>query len=176
MRIDRRFLICSRIYGSLVIPKQIDKSKVAVMSDISNPDSSRTRGRKNSRFKCQQFPQYSLLSLQWWCAQAIHRMDVTTRDTFWDQYSLLLYFEILRNWWHKYAPSRIWTWDLSICFYLNLKHGDLDHLASTAGFINKGLYNIEKKRKQTNGIHQKFVLKTKILFLAELVHLQQIWA
>ena len=27
------------------------------------------------------------------------------------------------------------TWDLSICLYLNLKHGNLDHLASMAGFL-----------------------------------------
>ena len=34
----------------------------------------------------------------------------------------------------------------------------------------------QKTGKQTNWTHQKFVLKTKIFFLAELVHLQQIWA
>ena len=29
--------------------------------------------------------------------------------------------------------SRIQTWDLSACLYLNLEHGNLDHLATTAG-------------------------------------------
>ena len=32
--IDRRFSSRSRVYGSLVIPKQIDKSKVMVMRDV----------------------------------------------------------------------------------------------------------------------------------------------
>ena len=27
------------------------------------------------------------------------------------------------------------TWDLSVCLYLNLKHGDLDHSATTAGWL-----------------------------------------
>ena len=27
------------------------------------------------------------------------------------------------------TPSGIQTWDISICLYLNLKHGDLDHSA-----------------------------------------------
>ena len=31
------------------------------------------------------------------------------------------------------ASSRIWTWDLSICLYLNLKHGDFDRLATMVG-------------------------------------------
>ena len=26
------------------------------------------------------------------------------------------------------------TWDLNLCLYLNLKHDDLDNLATTAGF------------------------------------------
>ena len=30
----------------------------------------------------------------------------------------------------------IWTWDLSVCLYLNLKHGDLDHSATMAGFFS----------------------------------------
>ena len=32
-----------------------------------------------------------------------------------------------------YAPSGIQTWDVSVCPYLNFKHGDLDHSATTAG-------------------------------------------
>ena len=35
---------------------------------------------------------------------------------------------------HIHAPSGIRTWDLSICLYLNLKHGDVDLSATTAGF------------------------------------------
>ena len=31
---------------------------------------------------------------------------------------------------YKHASSRIWTWDLSICLYLNLKHGNLDQSAT----------------------------------------------
>ena len=34
---------------------------------------------------------------------------------------------------YKTAPSGIQTWDLSICLYLNLKHGDLYCSATTAG-------------------------------------------
>ena len=33
---------------------------------------------------------------------------------------------------YKTAPSGIQTWDLSICLYLNLKHGDLYRSATTA--------------------------------------------
>ena len=37
--------------------------------------------------------------------------------------------------------SRIWTWDLSICLYLNLKHGDLDHLTTMTG-LNQSCLSI----------------------------------
>ena len=31
------------------------------------------------------------------------------------------------------VPSRIQTWNLTVCLYLNLKHGDLDHSTIMAG-------------------------------------------
>ena len=32
---------------------------------------------------------------------------------------------------YKYTSRGIQTWDLSVCLYLNLKHGNSDHLATT---------------------------------------------
>ena len=37
---------------------------------------------------------------------------------------------------NQYALSGIGTWYLTVCHYLNLKHGKLDHLATTAGLIH----------------------------------------
>ena len=34
-----------------------------------------------------------------------------------------------------HAPSMMRTWDLSICLYLNLKHSNLDHSATTVGSL-----------------------------------------
>ena len=36
-------------------------------------------------------------------------------------------------WMYYLTSSGIRTWDLSVCLYLNLRLGDLDHLATTAG-------------------------------------------
>ena len=36
----------------------------------------------------------------------------------------------------SYVLGEIQTWDLTICLYLNLKHGKLDHSGTTAGNAN----------------------------------------
>ena len=39
------------------------------------------------------------------------------------------------------VPSRIQTWEQSVFLHLNLKHGDLDHLATKGCFANKRMIN-----------------------------------
>ena len=34
-----------------------------------------------------------------------------------------------------HASRGIQTWDLTVCLWLNLKHGELDHTATTAGLV-----------------------------------------
>ena len=40
-----------------------------------------------------------------------------------------------------WSRAGIRTWDLSPCLYLNLKHGNLDHSATTAGFYSCHLFH-----------------------------------
>ena len=55
------------------------------------------------------------------------------------------------------SRAKIQTCDLRVCHYLNLKHGDLDHSATTAGFENKikptNLNNKHLKIKTPNLAH-----------------------
>ena len=58
------------------------------------------------------------------------------------------------------ALSGIQTQDLTVCLYLNLKHGELDHMATTAGLmlqlIRLFLYNIYNYINKTDGSTTKF--------------------
>ena len=44
--------------------------------------------------------------------------------------------------------SRIQTWDLGVCVYLNLKHGDLDYLATTAGLSSVPDFDLQYLQKK----------------------------